>query len=94
METIFNAIGTLIGNAESLAKLGATGALAFFDIILMIYVVWLQRQQAHGAQEASDARVKHAEATVLNSKAIEKLADQIQELRYKLKCIGGQDAQH
>lgn len=94
MQTLFDGLEHLIGSTEGLAKLGAVGAWIFFTLILIIYVVWLQRQQAHGAQDASESRVKHAEATVLTAKAIEKLADQIQELRYKLKCVGGQDEKH
>lgn len=91
METLFNGLAQLIGSTESLAKLGTIAAWVFFDLVLIIYVVWLQRLQAQGARDASEARVKDAEATILSSQVIEKLADQIRELRYKIKC-GGPDA--
>lgn len=91
METISNIFKNLIDGAERLGALSVAAVWAFFTIILIAYVVWDLRTKKEASELAWQARIKDAETDGLIANAIEKLADQIKELRYKLKCVGGND---
>lgn len=90
MDTLAAGIGHLIGSTENLAKLGAIGAWVFFTLVLILYVVWTQRAQKQSSEQAWEARIEEAKADGMIASAIEKLRDEIRELRYKIKG-GGSD---
>jgi len=90
MDTLVQLVDQLIGSTENLAKLGAIGAWVFFTLVLLIERAWTQRAQKQASESAWEARIEEAKADDAMANAVEKLADQIRELRYKIKC-GGTD---
>lgn len=88
MDVISQILEKLIWQADSLAKLGAIGAWVFISLYLIIERVWTQRTQKAAAEHAWEARVEEAKADVMMAGAVEKLADQIRELRYEIKRGG------
>lgn len=84
-------IDKFIGNAEKLGALSATAVWAFFTLILLLYIVWDLRVKKQSSEQAWNARLKDSEADGMMARAIEKLADQIKELRHKLKCGDSDD---
>lgn len=85
MDIISNIIHQLTSEAENLAKLGAIGAWIFFTIILLLERAWTIKQQKASADHAWEARVEEAKADVMMAGAVEKLAEQIRDLRYEIK---------
>jgi len=79
MDTVFEGLGHIIGNAETLAKLGAIGAWVFFTLVLLIHAVWLQRLQSKGAEDSYNARIEEAKSSIMMANALTKLADEIRE---------------
>lgn len=90
METLDQVVKHLLGSTEALAKMGAIAGWVFFTLVLLIERFWTQRTQAKASESAWQARIKEAESISLLANANEKLADQIKEIRYKIKC-GGPD---
>lgn len=84
-------IDGIIGNAEKLGTLGAASIWAFFTLLLIAYITWDMKAKKSSSDQAWAARIKDAETDGMMAKAVEKLADQIKELRHKLKCVGGDD---
>lgn len=91
MDTIVNIFKNIVDGAERLAGLSVAAVWAFFTIILIAYVIWDQKTKKQASEMAWQARIKDAETDGMMANAIEKLADQIKELRIKLKCLGGDD---
>lgn len=78
-------ISCLDGLTVGAAKLGvlpATAVWAFFSLILMLYVVWLQHMQRVGAEEAWTVRLEESRADALMAQAIGQLSNEIKELRH------------
>lgn len=92
MDIITKILDQFIGGAERLGALGVSAVWAFFVVILIAYIAWDLKAKKEAAELAWQARIKESEADGMVANAIEKLADQIKELRYKLKCVGGEDA--
>jgi len=88
METVFSGLTQLIGGAEKLGALGAAAVWAFFTLILLGYIFWIQRAQKQAAESAWAARLEEAKADAMMASAVEKLADQIKEIRHTIKCGG------
>lgn len=84
-------IDSLIVNAEKLGKLSGTAVWAFFTLLLIAYIIWEMKAKKSSSEQAWAARTKEAEADGMMANAVSKLADQIKEIRIKLKCIGGED---
>lgn len=91
MDTIAKIFTNLIEGAEKLGTLSVTAVWAFFTIILIGYIIWDMKIKKEASELAWQARIKDAETDGMVANAIEKLADQIKELRHKLKCIGGDE---
>lgn len=83
----------LLNSTEALAKMGAISAWVFFTLVLLLERFWTQRTQKNASESAWEARLKEAEADAMMANAVEKLSEQIKELRYKIKC-GGQNEEH
>lgn len=92
MDVIPQILEKLIWQADNLAKLGAIGAWVFISLYLILERVWTQRTQKAAAEHAWEARVEEAKADVMMAGAVEKLADQIRELRYEIKGRGSNGA--
>lgn len=88
MDTIFNGVNQLIGSTENLAKLGIIGILLFFILLLIVYVVWLQKVQAKAAESAWEGRIEEAKADEAMASALEKMRDEWREFRHTIKCGG------
>lgn len=84
-------IDGIIQNAEKLGQLSATAIWAFFTLLLVFYIYWDMRAKKTSSDQAWSARIDEAKADSAIANAMEKLADQVKELRHKLKCIGGDD---
>lgn len=81
-------LSQIIINTDNLAKLGAIGICIFFIFILIAFIIWLLKLQATASKQAWEARVAEAEADKLMGGALEKLRDELRELRYTIKCGG------
>lgn len=91
METLADIIKHLLSSTEALAKMGAIAAWVFFTLVLLIDRFMSERAQKKYAERNVELRLKDLETDVMMANAVEKLSDQIRELRYKIKC-GGTDA--
>lgn len=90
MNALSTAINQLLGSTESLAKMGAIGAWVFFTLVLLVERMWVQKTQKQASEQAWQARIEEAKADAMMANAVERLSEQIRELRYKIRC-GGQD---
>lgn len=81
-------ISGLIGNAQKLGELSVTSVWAFFTLILIGYIVYDMRIKKQAAESAWNARLEEAKADGLIAAALEKMANEIKELRYKIKPTG------
>lgn len=77
-------INHIIGNAEKLGALSAAAVWAFFTLVLIAYIAWDMRIKKQSSDSAWEARLKEAESDSLMANAIEKLSEQIKELRMKM----------
>lgn len=92
METLELVIKHLLSSTEALAKMGAIAAWVFFTLVLLIDRFLTERAQKKAAERMVEVRLKDLETDAMMATAVEKLSDQIKELRYKIKC-GGADAE-
>ncbi len=84
IEGLFKLIGALVENAEKLGTFSAAAVWAFFTLVLIGYIFFDMRDKKKAAESAWSARLEEAKADALMASAIEKLADQIREMRYSL----------
>lgn len=82
--SLFDGLDKFISGADRLGALSASGVWAFFCLVFIIYIFWDLRQKKVSAEAAWKARLEEARADTLMAVAIEKLASEIQELRYKI----------
>lgn len=78
-------IAGIIANAEKLGTLSAAGIWAFFTLMLIIYIAWDMKAKKQASEQAWEARIKDADSDNSIANAVEKMADQIKELRYKIE---------
>lgn len=80
-----------INQANRLGLLPAASIWAFFTLILLTYIVWTLKNQRQGEKTNFEMRMKDAETDNAMAHAVEKMAEQIRELRFIIKCIGGKE---
>lgn len=90
MEALSEVIKHLLSSTEILAKMGAIAAWVFFTLVLLIDRVLTERAQKKASEKAFELRLKDLETDVMMANAVEKLSEQVKEIRFKIKC-GGQD---
>ncbi len=88
VDWIFKVVSDVIGNAEKLAGLSVTGVWAFFTLVLIAYIVYDMKLKKQASDSAWDARLEEAKADGLIAAALEKMSNEIKELRYRIKCDG------
>jgi len=91
METLFSSLEKLLKGAENAAALSATGVWALFCFLFIMYIFYDLRQKKNSSERTTDMRLEEARADALMASAIEKLANEIKELRYRMDAlqIGG-----
>lgn len=73
-----------IGSAERLGVLSSSSVWAFFCLVLLAYIFVDSRYKRKASEQAWNARLEEANADHLMAQAVEKMAEQIRELRYSL----------
>lgn len=81
----------IIKNAERLGALSATAIWAFFTLILIGFITWKMKAESQASEAAWTARIEEAKADGMIANALEKLSDQVKELRFKIRCLGEDD---
>lgn len=93
MEALISPIGNIltqfIDGSAKVAALGVSGVLAFFMLVQLGFIMWLLKSQKEGAKLSYDTRIEEAKDGMLMANAVDKLANEIKELRYSMKCTGG-----
>lgn len=84
-------INQFIGSAEKLGTLSATAVFGLFDIIFIAYIGWDLKGRKQAEEIRLQMRLKDAESDILFAKALEKMADELKEFRYKIQCVGGKN---
>lgn len=74
----------LINGAKQLGELTTTEIWALLSLVLTLALVYMIRQNSQAGQRANDMRLEDVQADMKVAAAIEKLADEIQELRHDL----------
>jgi len=77
-----------IGSAEELGALNAQSVWAFFTLVLIGYILYDMKIKKKSSEDAWAARIEEAKADVMIAGALEKLADDIKELRHDLSSGG------
>lgn len=88
INAVFSGLTQLTTSAATLGQLSAQATWAFFTLILIGYIFYTMKTQKEAAQMILEARIKDAEADSLMAQAVDKLADQIKELRYRMDKNG------
>lgn len=85
----FGGLDKLIGGAERLGTLSAAGIWAFFTLVLIAYLFLDLRRQQKASQIAWNARLEEVKGEALVAAALERMADEIKELRHYVTDNGG-----
>ena len=86
-----NQLNELIDGVLRLEALSVAGVWAFFTLVLIVFLTWLLRTQKQSSEKAWEARIEEAKADGMIASALEKLRDEIRELRHRVKCGGSND---
>lgn len=92
INAFFNGLTQLIAAADKIGQLSVEGVWALFTMVLIGYIFYNTKTQKESAQLILEARIKDAEADGMMAEAVEKLADQIKELRYRMDKNGATSA--
>lgn len=74
--------------AKKLGSLDQSTIWALISIVLFLALVYMIKQHSKAGEKAANVRVQEATAMIQMTSAIEKLANELQELRHSIKCKG------
>lgn len=77
----------VIQGAERLGAFSSSSVWAFFCLVLIAFIFYDKRNQKQSYDNAVEARLAAAKADVLIASSVEKVAEEVKELRYKIEGV-------